>query len=436
MKSKDLNKKIHHAYSNIVPDVLDSVLSDCTEQKGNVIIMTEKKKNNPWVRRCAGIAAALVILVGGAFGLQSYRAGHSVSATVSLDVNPSIEIKVNEKENVLAVTPKNEDAKVVIGDMDFKGSSLDLTVNALIGSMLRNGYLNDIANSILVSVDDNDPASGAQLQARLTEEINAMLQTDAFSGSVLSQTITASPELQELADTYGITLGKAQLIQQITAQNALYSFADLVPLSINELNLLAQSGSTQLTNVETVGTASDKAYIGEEKAKEAALAHAGASADTISKYEIEMEYEKGVMVYDIEFTADGYEYSYDINALTGDVVNYDKEWDDDVPHNSTTSPSGSTGNTSGNTGNTSGNTGNTSGNTGSDTYIGEEKAKEIAFSHAGISADSAVAPTCKLDRDDGIVVYEIEFYAGGYEYNYDIDATSGSIVEYDIDWDD
>lgn len=103
-------------------------------------------------------------LCDGGLGIHLYGSRFAVESTVSLDVNPSIEIQVNAKEHVLKVEPKNEDGRKVVGEMDFSGSSLDVTVNALIGSMLRNGYLNENANSILVSVDTRDAAKGSALR--------------------------------------------------------------------------------------------------------------------------------------------------------------------------------------------------------------------------------------------------------------------------------
>ena len=240
MADKNTEQKIKQAFSNAVPDIRGSILSDCKSQKGAVIIMTDTNKKTFLSRRLAGIAAAFVLLIGGLSGFQIYRTNYSVASTVSLDVNPSIEIEVNKKEEVLAVNPRNEDAKTVVGSMDFKGSSLDVAINALIGSMLRNGYLNELANSILISVDNQDPAKSAELQERLANEISAVLQSGTFNGAVLSQSIYADSNLRQLAETYGITLGKAQLIQQIIDQSAFYSFEDLVPLSINELNLLTR----------------------------------------------------------------------------------------------------------------------------------------------------------------------------------------------------
>lgn len=124
--------------------------------------------------------------------------------------------------------------------MNFSGSSLDVTVNALVGSH---------AAQWLSSVSWPTPFSSAWTTATpprarpadpLTEEINSLLQTDAFTGAVLSQTVSADGTLEKLADTYGISLGKAQLIREIADKNPLYTPEDLAKLTINELNLLAQ----------------------------------------------------------------------------------------------------------------------------------------------------------------------------------------------------
>ena len=168
MTDHELEAKLQQAFSHAAPDVLEAVLSDCKEQKEHVIVMTEHQNKFSWGRRFAGMAACLVLLLGGIFALQTYRINNAVDSTVSLDVNPSVEIQVNRKERVLRVTPLNEDGKVIVGDMDFSGSDLKVTVNALIGSMLQNGYLSELSNSILISVDSDDPARGAELQEALS----------------------------------------------------------------------------------------------------------------------------------------------------------------------------------------------------------------------------------------------------------------------------
>lgn len=66
-------------------------------------------------------------------------------------------------------------------------------------------------------------------------------------------------------------------------------------------------------------------------------------------------------------------------------------------------------------------------------YIGEDQAKSIALDHAGITADTVSFVHVKLDYDDGQMVYEIEFYSNNMEYDYEINATTEDIVEYDTD---
>ena len=120
--------------------------------------------------------------------------------------------------------------------------------------------IRDRANSVLISVDNNDPVRGMALQERLADEVNKLLQTDSFRGAVLSQTVVKSDELQQMAEQYGITLGKAQLIQEILGKNSLHTFDELAPLSINELNILLGKEGAE-THVEVVGTASEKGDV-------------------------------------------------------------------------------------------------------------------------------------------------------------------------------
>ena len=204
------------------PDVLDAVLSDCNEQKGRVILMTTENKEKNMGSSNGRFGRRFVPDPWRWIGVRNYQVNHTVDATVSLDVNPSVEIKINQKERILDVIPLNEDGRTIVGDMDFSGGSLDVAVNAIIGSMLQNGYLNELANSVLISVDNNDPVRGMALQERLADEVNKLLQTDSFRGAVLSQTVVKSDELQQMAEQYGITLGKAQLIQEILGKNSLH----------------------------------------------------------------------------------------------------------------------------------------------------------------------------------------------------------------------
>ena len=431
MTEQELNNKIKGAYSRATPNVLDSVRSQCEAQKGTVIPMTNPKKKKNFARRFGAIAAALALVIALGAGVGTWQAGHAVASTVSLDVNPSIEIKVNKNEQVLNVVPLNEDAKIVIGDMDFARSDLDVTINALIGSMLRNGYINELANSILISVDDSNAERGKALEARLAGEIDTLLQTGSFQGSVLSQTISADSELQTLASRYSITPGKAQLIQQIVAQDTRYTFEDLAPLSINELNLISETGSLQLDNVAATGEASDKAYIGAESAIQAAIQYFRDQLPTVTvapHWEWELDFEHGRMVYELEIEyPGGTEFECLVDALTGEILyghsepHYSENHHDDHHGSSAAQPTPSADPTP---------------SPSASTYISADEAKAAALAHAGVNAADAYGWECEFDKDDGRTVYDVDFHANGYEYSYEISAVDGSVLKYEREKDD
>lgn len=65
-----------------------------------------------------------------------------------------------------------------------------------------------------------------------------------------------------------------------------------------------------------------------EQAKDIALKHANLTADKITHYKSELDFDDGVKHYDIEFKADGYEYDYEIQADNGKILKSEKEFDD------------------------------------------------------------------------------------------------------------
>ena len=135
-------KRIRKAFEHVAPDHLNDVMEQCNaqkqQQKGKILLMTNKAPTPKRSRlpRILAAAAALVLLLT---GTAVYGLNTRVCATVALDVNPSIELNVNRRERVVSVSPINNDGKQRLGDMDLTGSDLQVAVNALVGSMLRQG---------------------------------------------------------------------------------------------------------------------------------------------------------------------------------------------------------------------------------------------------------------------------------------------------------
>lgn len=149
-----------------------------------------------------------------------------------------------------------------------------------------------------------------------------------------------------------------------------------------------------------------------DTAKAAALKDAGLSESDVTFKNTELDHSHGTQVYDIEFYTSDTKYDYEIDASNGTVLEKNIE-----QFQSRTNPTDSTINNS------------------SNDYIGVDRAKEIALNHAQLSESDVQFAKAKLENDDGEVEYEIEFYSGRTEYDYTIDAVSGNIIEYDVDYD-
>lgn len=72
----------------------------------------------------------------------------------------------------------------------------------------------------------------------------------------------------------------------------------------------------------------------------------------------------------------------------------------------------------------------------SSNFIGEEKAQEIALEKAGITSDDVIFEKIKLEKDDGVWQYEVEFRKDRTEYDADIKAEDGTIISWDVDMND
>ena len=402
MKKKDVDKAVRQAFTHAVPNVLGGVLSECCEQKGTVIVMTEKKKVH-WGLKLAAVAALLALIIGIGFGAGAYKVNHTVVSTVSLDVNPSIELRVNRHERVLEARALNEDARAVLDGMDLEGSNLNVAVNAVIGAMVRNGYISEAANSILISVDSDDNANAKALQEKLTLEVSKLLDTQNFNGAVLSQTVEKESELKLKAEKYGITVGKAQLIEKILKKDTQHSFGSLAGLTVHQLNLLVDRKEAQTGELEIVGKPSEKSYIGRDAAKDAAVKHAGLDAAQVENVRVQLDFDDGTMVYEVEFVCDGWEYDYEINALDGAVLDFEKEFtgESQLPIQP---PDGD---------------------------IGEQLAVETALRHAGLTAEFVDWVNCQREEDDGVEYYEVTFRHGVWEYEYEIGVYSPMVLDWE-----
>ena len=169
--------------------------------------------------------------------------------------------------------------------------------------------------------------------------------------------------------------------------------------------------------------ADQAAKISMEQAQETALEAANIDAADADVSSATLSEVAGVTCHKVEFTSGDYTYAYSINAENGEVLEASYRDKNAAPTDSTqtdTPASGATTTPAQTTPST-----NTNTSTGA---VDEAKAQEIALTHAGVKAADATITKSKLDYDDGRQVYEIEWYANGAKYDYEIAVATGEIV--------
>ena len=426
-----IRNRLKRAVETTAPDVLPHLLT-AIEEKGVLKMNTNdslntakkdstarKRKAKPrrWLMIAAPIAAVLVLVLGSWFGFANY----TTDAVVAFDVNPSIELSVNRAEKILKVNSRNSEAHEIIGDMDLKGVNLDVAVNALIGSMVQKGYISDLNNSILITVNSKDAEKGEQLQKRLAANVDSLLKGLSIDGAILSQTAAADDDTNELADRFAISPGKAAIVKLLLEEDPSLEYEDVAVLSINDLKILIEGREVGMSKVRSSGEASKKGYLGADQAKEIAFSHAEVSESEVTGLKIELDSDDGEMVYEIDFYVKGFEYEYEIHAKNGRILDFDIDDDFDNDENDKKTegkkPSSKVSKPS------------------SDEYISRAAAENIAFKHANVSRDQVRELEIDFENDDGKRYFEIEFEVGRTEYEYEIDAISGKILDFDIDKD-
>ena len=161
---------------------------------------------------------------------------------------------------------------------------------------------------------------------------------------------------------------------------------------------------------KAVGVAKKAKKISADKAKKIALGDAKLAEKDVTFVKVELEFENNRLVYDVEFYSGNIEYDYDIDAVTGEIVSSDFDIENySIPTETIQQETETAG-------------------------IGVEKAKEIALAHAGVG--SARFTKAKIDYENGIKVYEIEFKVGNMEYEYDINVSNGDIISSSAEIDD
>ncbi len=409
--------------------------------------MKRQKVKFRWLSTLA-ICLILALCVGISIPLAGCNSADAEAGTVTMEINPGVEYVIARNGNVTAVRFLNDDAEGSLEEIELKGQSLKSALSLTIAAYKAAGFM-ESNDTVLISFDKK-LSDDAKLKESVFEAVREALEKTKSVHTVVYAAATDNDETAAIAKKYGVSQGKAQLIAD-AKKNSSMSEEDIANLPLDELIGLQKDVNSTIITSEYIGILKAKAialndsgcaarveftearlidkgvkypyyrlvfndkrtqwtylinavngdileknelalFISLEEAKDIALKDAGIKDKSDGKVVFtkeELSRNSGRPCWILEFYTAEFQYSYKIDAKTGEIIFFDY-------------------------------------------HIDIRKAKEIALTDAGVYADIAK------------ITFTVEEYVGGgiktpyfyfvfnndaIQWTYRIDATLGIVLE-------
>ena len=390
----------------------------------------------------------LALCIGISIPLAGCNNTEEEVGTVTMEINPGVEYVIARNGNVKAVRFLNDDAEKLLEEIELKGQSLKSALSITVAAYKAAGLM-ESNDTVLISFDKK-LSGDEKLKESVSEVVREALEKTKSVHTVVYAAATDNDETAAIAKKYGVSQGKAQLIAD-AKKNSSMSEEEIANLPLDELVGLQKDVNSTIIDSEYIGIHKAKAialndsgcaarveftearlinkgvkypyyrlvfndkrtqwtylvnavtgdileknevalFISLEEAKDIALKDAGIKDKNEAKVVFtkeELSRNSGRPCWILEFYTAEYQYSYKIDAKTGEIFFFDY-------------------------------------------HIDIRKAKEIALTDAGVYADIAK------------ITFTVEEYVGGgiktpyfyfvfnndaIQWTYRIDATLGNVLE-------
>ena len=354
-----MEKELQEAVQNLIPNDLFTRITaelDSKEEGAKMekvlVRRIESKRSSLGLKTVMQLVAACVALVLVVGGIFYYRGNLMVDSLVDLDVNPGIELLTNQKNRVLEAYATNGDGDKVLSGMDLQNVDLQVALNAIVGSMVQQGYMTKDTKGVLVTVQNKDQKKAETLRRLVVEEMEIALSTEDMNAAVFHQVISSqNNNASAFARKNNISLGKAVFVLNLANKARSLDAKELAKMKISEIAKLVADKNIDIRDIieydsddslweniadaiedinegdddYIVATTQQGGRISADKAKAIAFGHAGVSAGQVRELSVEYD-DDGV--YEIDFKVGNMEYDYDISATDGSIRKADVEQDD------------------------------------------------------------------------------------------------------------
>ena len=212
---QEIEQHLQSALAAATPNVwekLDLSVPQDKPQKVSKVLRLERR-----LRRAGCAAACICLLAGGGIYHYEYM---QVDSVIGIDVNPSLRISLNRREKVLKAEALNPDGEIVL-DKKLQGESLESALSQVVDSLVEKGYLKEgqKEQAILVSVSGKNKKKAEKVKTEAAANVEDSIAQKQVSAVVYDQTIQVTKELEELAQSYQVSVGKASFIEQLVQEN-------------------------------------------------------------------------------------------------------------------------------------------------------------------------------------------------------------------------
>jgi len=359
MKQENMEKELQEAVQNLIPNDLFTRITaelDSKEEGAKMekvlVRRIESKRTSLGLKTVLQLVAACVALVLVVGGIFYYRGNLMVDSLVDLDVNPGIELLTNQKNRVLEAYATNGDGDKVLSGMDLHNVDLQVALNAIVGSMVQQGYMTKDTKGVLVTVQNKDQKKADNLRKLVVKEMEIALSTEDMNAAVFHQVISSqNNNASAFARKNNISLGKAVFVLNLANKARSLDAKELAKMKISEIAKLVADKNIDIRDIieydsddslweniadaiedinegdddYIVATTQQGGRISADKAKAIAFGHAGVSAGQVRELSVEYD-DDGV--YEIDFKVGNMEYDYEIGAVDGSIRKADVEQDD------------------------------------------------------------------------------------------------------------
>ena len=407
-----MEKELQEAVQNLIPNDLFTRITaelDSKEEGAKMekvlVSRIENKRTSLGLKTVLQLVAACVALVLVVGGIFYYRGNLMVDSLVDLDVNPGIELLTNQKNRVLEAYATNGDGDKVLSGMDLQNVDLQVALNAIVGSMVQQGYMTKDTKGVLVTVQNKDQKKADNLRKLVVKEMEIALSTEDMNAAVFHQVISSqNNNASAFARKNNISLGKAVFVLNLANKARSLDAKELAKMKISEIAKLVADKNIDIRDIieydsddslwENIADAIEDINEGDDDYIVATKQQGSTQAVQVQPSETQASVQTQAQTQAATQTQP--QRQPQTQAQTQPQTK--QQTQAQAPQR-----------------------------------ISADKAKAIAFGHAGVSAGQVRELSVEYD-DDG--VYEIDFKVGNKEYDYEIGGTDGSIRKADVEQDD